>query len=220
METFTAANLTLAVVAVLRILGIDPGTVVVGFGCLELTTGGVAMPRLPPLALRASNAVQVAGGGELRFVTAGTIRLGRRGDTVAERLHVLAQRLGELLDRLAPYEVALEEAFCGKSVQSALRIGEARGVVMAESGRRRLVVHEYSPARIKRCVAGSGVAAKATVAVMLAHLLPGAAQCTESLPADASDALAVALTRAEERRSPLLSPLLTRADGCSARGPH
>jgi crossover junction endodeoxyribonuclease RuvC len=112
--------------------------------------------------------------------------------------------------------LALEEAFCGKSVQSALRIGEARGVVLAEASRAGLGIHEYAPARIKRCVTGRGDATKDVVADMvLRQLGPATSSMTPSLgslPRDASDALAAALTRVEERRSPLLqiavNPLL------------
>jgi crossover junction endodeoxyribonuclease RuvC len=90
-------------------------------------------------------------------------------------------------------------------VQAALRIGEARGVVLAESARAGADVHQYAPARVKRCVTGRGAAAKPSVAAMLAQLLPqGAATLPRSLPADATDAVAVAWTRLEERRSPLL----------------
>ena len=98
----------------------------------------------------------------------------------------------------APHEVALEEAFCGKSVQSALRIGEARGVVLATAHRSGLVVHQYPPARIKRRVAGHGAASKEAVSRMAVQAL-GVAGIDG--PADATDAVAVALCRVEERRA-------------------
>ena len=189
--------------AAVRILGVDPGTMVAGFGCLELVDSSAAARELP-IALRTANTMMIAGRSDLRVVEAGVMRLGRRGDTVAERLGELAVAFAALLDRLQPREVALEEAFAGKSIQSALRIGEARGVVLAESARRGLVVHQFPPARVKRCVAGTGAARKETVAAMLAQQLPGAAAIAEAWPEDATDALAVALTRAEERRSPLV----------------
>lgn len=190
--------------AVVRILGIDPGTMVVGYGCLELATAEAVRAGAVPLALAASNVVRSSGQGQLQVVAAGALRLGGRGDAIAERLQRLLCGFMQLLDELRPDEIALEEAFHGKSVQSALRIGEARGVVLAESGRRRLPVHQFPPARVKRCVTGQGAAAKEIVAEMLRRQLPGFAGAAE-LPADATDALAIAMTRAEARRSPLLA---------------
>ena len=185
--------------AVVRILGVDPGTAVVGFGCLELREGRAAGPASSvPLAHRVANAVRgPAAGQKVELVEAGVLRLGRRGLRIEHRLLALARSLAELLDRLEPQELALEEAFYGKSVQSALRIGEARGVVMAEACRHQVEVHQFAPARIKRCVTGHGAATKEAVARMTGRLLD---LDRPPLPLDASDALAAALCRVEERR--------------------
>ncbi|MBK8099675.1 MAG: crossover junction endodeoxyribonuclease RuvC [Planctomycetes bacterium] len=195
--------------AVVRILGIDPGTLVVGFGCLEVETQApVPANRTAPLAMRAANVMVAGAQAPLRVVEMGVLRLGGRSQTVATRLASLAEQLASLLDRLAPGELALEEAFFGKSVQSALRIGEARGVVLAVAAQRGLPIHEFPPARVKRCIAGRGGASKETVAAMLGLQIAGvrpdaAGSVPTALPPDATDALAVALTRAEMRRSPL-----------------
>lgn len=192
--------------AAIRILGIDPGTQVVGFGCLELVfESAPSTSAAAPLAMRASNVVRAgAGADSLRLVECGVLRLGGRHDSVANRLRQLADRFRELVARLGPGELALEEAFYGKSAQSALRIGEARGVVLAEAARAELAIHEYAPARIKRCVTGRGDAPKDVVADMVARQLGAAGlQAMSGMPRDASDALAAALTRVEERRSPL-----------------
>ncbi|MBL9077320.1 MAG: crossover junction endodeoxyribonuclease RuvC [Planctomycetes bacterium] len=187
-----------------RILGVDPGTLVAGFGCLEAefdlprrTTGSA------PLALRAGNVVRLDGGvgRDVRVLELGVLRLGGRDAPVAERLMALGDQFRALLQRLQPTEIALEEAFSGKSVQAALRIGEARGVVLAESARAGLCVHQFPPARVKRSVTGHGAASKPSVAAMVSRLLPNGAGT--GLPADATDAVAVALTRLEQRRSPL-----------------
>jgi crossover junction endodeoxyribonuclease RuvC len=194
-------------VTVIRILGIDPGTQVVGFGCLELQVGDARSAVAgAPLAMRASNVVRAGAGGSdsVRPVECGVLRLGTRRHTVAERLRELSDRFRELVARLSPHELALEEAFYGKSAQSALRIGEARGVVLCEASRADLAIHEYAPARIKRCVTGRGDAPKEVVADMVVRQLgPSALAALLDLPRDASDALAAALTRVEERRSPL-----------------
>lgn len=163
--------------------------------------GGGEARRAPASALLAHQVVNAvrgpSAGQKVQLVEHGVLRLGGRGVRVEQRLCNLAKALGDLLDRLEPQELALEEAFYGKSVQSALRIGEARGVVLAEASRRRVEVHQFTPARIKRCVAGHGSASKEAVARMAGELLalgqpPG--------PTDASDALAVALCRVEDRR--------------------
>jgi crossover junction endodeoxyribonuclease RuvC len=209
MATFTRADRTLRCVAVVRILGIDPGTQVVGYGCLEVAT---AAPRVAggaaPLALRASNVVRLghAGGGDARLVAAGVLRLGGRGDAIGARLHSLAVQFRALVAELRPTEVALEEAFHGKSVQAALRIGEARGVVLAEATALGLDVRQFAPARIKRCVTGNGAADKSTVAAMVRQFVrPQPGVETIGLPLDATDAIAAAWTRLEERRSPILA---------------
>ncbi|MDA0372676.1 MAG: crossover junction endodeoxyribonuclease RuvC [Planctomycetota bacterium] len=184
----------------LRILGIDPGTLVVGFACVEVEEARArrAPSAEAPMALRASNLVRAGGGeGRVRLVEAGAVRLGRSA-SVGDRLSRLVTELESWIERFAPHEVALEEAFCGKSVQSALRIGEARGVVLATAHRSGLVVHQYPPARIKRRVAGHGAASKEAVSRMAVQAL-GVAGIDG--PADATDAVAVALCRVEERRA-------------------
>jgi crossover junction endodeoxyribonuclease RuvC len=184
----------------LRILGIDPGTLVVGFACVEVEEGRArrAPTSSAPMALRASNLVRAGGAeGRVRLVEAGAVRLGRSA-SIGDRLSRLVIELESWIARFSPDEVALEEAFCGKSVQSALRIGEARGVVLATSHRSGLVVHQYPPARIKRRVAGHGAASKEAVSRMAVQAL-GVAGIAG--PADATDAVAVALCRVEERRA-------------------
>jgi len=192
-------------VAVVRILGIDPGTQVVGFGCLDMVVDGPRRSRGQlPLAMRASNTVQVGGGtGDITVAAMGVFRLGGRDTDLPVRLLSLADQFRKLLQDLAPTEVALEQAFYGKSVQAALRIGEARGVVLAESARCGVPVFQFAPARVKRCVTGRGAASKESVAAMVAQLVRLGRQ-EVGMPADATDAVAVALTRVEQRRSPLL----------------
>jgi len=193
-----------------RILGIDPGTQVVGYGCLEVaiapSSGGSSSKLSVPLAMRGSNVVRAgsANSGGVLLVAAGVFRLGGRGVDLTRRLLSLSEQFAALVRELGPAEIAIEEAFFGKSVQSALRIGEARGVVLAESARSGLDVFQYTPARVKRCVAGHGAARKQAVANMLERMLPtGGIPFPGDLPADATDAVAVAWTRLEELRSPL-----------------
>ena len=146
-------------------LGIDPGTRVAGYGALVLAPEG---PRL---------------------VICGTIELPGR-PVLAERLGHIQGQLEELLSKLKPSALAIESAFAGRNVQSALRIGEARGVIMACAGRRGVAVSEYAPSVIKKVVTGNGQASKEQVAAMVQRNL-GCAELGAAL--DATDALGVAL---------------------------
>jgi crossover junction endodeoxyribonuclease RuvC len=207
MATFTWSDLTLDCVTTLRILGIDPGTQVVGYGCLDLElTPPRSTAAVTPLALRASNTVRMGGAGEAKVVDVGVLRLGGSEVPLPVRLMELGDRLEELLRRLQPHELALEEAFYGKSVSAALRIGEARGVILCAAARSGLPIYQFPPARVKRSITGHGAASKEAVARMVEQLvrLPVAPSAGARLPNDATDALAVALARVEQRRSPLL----------------
>ncbi|MFT4512823.1 MAG: crossover junction endodeoxyribonuclease RuvC [Planctomycetota bacterium] len=210
MATFTGRDITLGIVAVVRILGIDPGTQVVGFGCLEVATtsppDGASSANRVPLAMRGSNVIRAgsANSGGVRLVRAGVFKLGGRTVDLTQRLLSLSKQFADLVTELGPSDLAIEEAFFGKSVQSALRIGEARGVLLAESARYGLDVFQYTPARVKRCVTGHGAARKQQVAKMLGQMLPpGEVPFPGDLTEDATDAVAVAWTRLEEMRSPL-----------------
>lgn len=156
------------------VLGIDPGTRVLGYGAVSA---------------RSPNP---------RFVAAGVIRT-PRGASLPERLGSVAHELDALFAELHPSIVVVESAFTGRNVQSALRLGEARGVAMACAVRSGAQVVELSPAAAKRSVTGSGCADKEQVAAMVLRLLgltdPGG-------PRDATDALALALAHALHRGVP------------------
>ena len=148
------------------VLGIDPGTRVVGFGAVRVTRGGVRLER------------------------AGVIRADARRP-VPERLGHVRTELDRLMAELRPAVVVVEEAFAARNVQSALRIGEGRGVVLACASRVTGVIVQYPPAVAKRSLVGNGAAHKTQVAGMVARLL-GLEEPPE--PLDATDALALALT--------------------------
>lgn len=153
----------------MRVLGIDPGSVVSGYGVLDVAAQGV-----------------------FSIVALGVLRA-PRGRALPERLVHLRSLLDGLLDRFAPDEVAIEQPFVGRNVRSAFVVGEARGVALVSAAGRGLPVHQYAPRQVKMAVAGHGGAGKAEVARMLAlHLTlpPGVVE------SDATDALAVALCHA------------------------
>lgn len=160
----------------MRILGIDPGTRLCGYGVVDAEPAG-----------------------QPRYVECGVVQLGEERP-LPLRLRQLFSDLGEVLDDLRPGEVALEAIFYGKNAQSALRLGHARGVVMLLCAQAELRLFEYPPATVKRAVAGHGRASKAEVQQMVRW------QCgLRSTPApDAADALALALCHAYHRGAPVV----------------
>jgi crossover junction endodeoxyribonuclease RuvC len=155
------------------VLGIDPGTRVLGYGAL------VAAPDGP------------------RLLSAGDIR--PQGDRGAARLADLQRELELLLASLQPGIVVVESAFAARNVQSALRLGEARGIVLACAGRTGAEVVEYAPAVARKTLLGNGNAGKEQVAAMVATLL-GLADPPE--PLDVTDALSLALAYIHRGRTP------------------
>ena len=156
------------------VLGLDPGTRVAGYGAV------VEAPRGP------------------RLVCCGVLEPGARLSLV-ERLGRIAVEFEELLGALRPRMVVVESTFAGRNVQSALRIGEARGAVLATAARLGFPTDEVAPAAAKKTLVGHGAASKEQVAAMVAQLL-GCAPL--DVAHDATDALALALTHVIRGRSP------------------
>ena len=153
----------------MRVLGIDPGTAVTGFGVVETGNGR-------------------PGPGHL--VECGVIRFARRSP-LPRRLHELYAGIMELIDRHHPDVLALEHAFYHKNVRTTLVLGHARGVVLLAAQQAGLTIAEYPPATVKKTVAGAGGAHKNQVGAMVARLLR---LRQTPRPADAADGVAVALT--------------------------
>jgi crossover junction endodeoxyribonuclease RuvC len=153
------------------VLGIDPGTLVVGYGAIEARQG------------------------RTRFLTAGVIRLSR-GKSVPVRLGEIQRRITAILEEIRPSSVVVERAFASRNVQSALRIGEGRGVALACAAAFGADVIELAPAVAKKSLVGHGAADKSQVARMVAAVL-GLSRIPE--PADATDALALALAHLNRR---------------------
>lgn len=147
-----------------RILGIDPGSTVTGFGVLERAGQG------------------------LRHVAHGTLRPPRHA-SLSERLAKLQAALLELIATHCPDVAVVERVFVAASPRAALVLGHARGVALAVVGSAGLPLHEYTPSQIKLAVTGSGCADKRQVQAMVQRLLALAAPP----PFDAADALAAAL---------------------------
>jgi crossover junction endodeoxyribonuclease RuvC len=154
------------------VLGIDPGTRVVGYGAL------------------------VVAGDAPRLLACGVLRAPRDG-SIGTRLAHLQGEVELLLARLRPRFLALEGAFSSRNVRSALRLGEARGVVLASAARTGIEVAEISPAVAKKAVLGHGNGTKAQHARLVSTILGGAEL---DVPADATDALALAIAHANRLR--------------------
>ncbi len=152
----------------LRVLGIDPGSGVTGFGVVDRS------------------------GAVLRHVAHGNLRL-RAAGALPLRLRDLYQAVAELLVRYQPGVVAVEDVFVAVNARSALVLGQARGAALAAIGAAGLPVAEFAPARVKQALTGNGRAAKRQVQFMVTRMLGLAAQP----PADAADALAIAICCAQ-----------------------
>jgi len=121
----------------------------------------------------------------------------RTADPLPERLADLARQLEALIDEHQPDTAACEEVFVNKNPQSTLKLGQARGVVLATAARAGLQVGEYAARLVKKAVVGTGGADKPQVHAMIQRLLPGA----QIAGPDAADALAVAITHAHHLAS-------------------
>lgn len=153
----------------MRVLGIDPGTSVTGYGVVETGNGAPGLGRL---------------------VECGVIRFARR-TSLPDRLAELHAGITDLIKRLRPATLALEDAFYHKNVRTTLVLGQARGVVLLAAAQAHLTIAEYAPATVKKSVVGAGGAGKGQVGAMVARLL----RLTRAPhPADAADGVAVALT--------------------------
>ena len=151
----------------LRILGIDPGLRVTGFGVIDKT------------------------GQKLAYVTSGCIRTPNAG-SLPERLAVILDSLGEVIAAHRPGQVALEKVFVNVNPESTLALGQARGTAICAAVSAKLPVAEYTALQVKQAVVGNGLAKKEQVQAMVTRLLrlPGAPS------PDAADALACAICHA------------------------
>jgi crossover junction endodeoxyribonuclease RuvC len=153
----------------MRVLGIDPGTATVGYGVVERSASLGAVARL---------------------VECGILRT-RPREALQQRLATIHEGLHELFERHRPDVLAVEDIFYATNVRTTIVLGHARGVILLAGAQAGLVVAEYSPALVKKTVVGRGGALKPQVGFMVAKLLKLSAA---PKPADAADAVAVALT--------------------------
>lgn len=154
------------------ILGIDPGTIVMGYGILHVENN---QPK--PIGI-------------------GVIKLEKLDDHALRLKHIF-ERTISIIDEFRPDELAIEAPFFGKNVQSMLKLGRAQGVAIAAALSRSIPVTEYSPKKIKMSITGNGNASKEQVAAMLAQVL-GLKNDHQYL--DATDAMGAALCHYYQNR--------------------
>jgi crossover junction endodeoxyribonuclease RuvC len=154
----------------MRILGIDPGTRITGYGIIDVE------------------------GNRLRHIDNGIVKT-RSGDPLPLRLKAIYDGLTVVLKEFSPETVAIEQVFLAKNPKAALTLGHARGTAVIASVNLDLEVHEYSALQIKSAVVGYGHAAKQQVQHMVKALL----NLPEVAQEDAADALAVAICHANSR---------------------
>lgn len=147
------------------ILGIDPGTLVMGFGVIKVTSKSVSL------------------------IVMDVLKISSKLDAY-ERLKIIHEKVQELLIEHSPTEFAIEAPFFGKNVQSMLKLGRAQGVAIAAAMQAGLTVTEYSPRKIKQSITGNGNADKMQVLKMLQRIINFR---EEPKYFDATDALAVAV---------------------------
>jgi crossover junction endodeoxyribonuclease RuvC len=152
--------------AEVRVLGIDPGTAITGYGVVARTSGG-----------------------SVSLVECGVIRTSA-GEPLARRIREIYLEVEVLIERHRPFAVAVEDVFQGKNARSALTLGHARGAILLAAALRDLPVAEYAPREIKSAVVGTGNATKDQVGFMVQQQL----RLKEApAPADAADGVAAAL---------------------------
>ena len=157
------------------ILGIDPGTNIMGYGVIRVAQGVLSTGRT---------------GTQVEMVTMGIIDLRKFEDGYLKLGHIF-ERVTGIIESFLPDELAIEAPFFGKNVQSMLKLGRAQGVAIAAAIHRGVPIHEYAPMKIKMALTGNGNASKEQVAGMLQRILK-IPQQDMSRFMDATDALAAA----------------------------
>ena len=154
----------------MRVLGIDPGTIIMGYGVIEDSED------------------------EIILVDCGVLNCSGRSP-IGERLSYLYHKLTEIISRFTPDAVAVEQPFMAKNVRSALAVGRAQAIALLAAANQKIPTHEYTPARVKQMVASYGASSKEQVQEMV-KLQLGLSHVPES--SDAADALAVAICHLRE----------------------
>ena len=156
---------------VIRILGIDPGSLVTGYGVIDIH------------------------GQQARHVDSGCIRI--PSVSLPERLKIIFEGVGQVIEQHRPSEMAIESVFMNRNADSALKLGQARGAAIVAAVRVDIPVSEFTPAQIKKAIVGKGNASKQQIQHMVTLLL----NLDKTPATDAADALATALCCSHTRQT-------------------
>ena len=170
----------------IRILGIDPGSRVTGYGVIDQD------------------------GQQIHYVASGCVRA--RGESLAERLGIIFDGVTEIIREFLPGEMAIEQVFMSKNADSALKLGQARGAAICAGVQAGVPVEEYAARQIKQAVVGRGGATKEQVQHMMCVLL----SLQQTPPSDAADALGVAVCHGHHRETRRRIQLQARRTGEAA----
>jgi len=151
--------------SIMRIMGIDPGTLVVGYGVIDEVQG------------------------QPKFIHCGAIKISSK-EKLPQRLKKIYSELQIILQEYKPDAIAIEKIFSGKNIQTAIRTGEGRGIALLAAANAEIPIFEYDATIVKKAVVGAGLADKKQVQFMVQTILQ---LDTMPTPLDASDALAIAL---------------------------
>lgn len=158
------------------IIGIDPGTTILGYAIIDILTPN-----------------------DLRIQSVGVVQLQKYEDHYL-KLKKIFEKVSFLIETYRPSEMAIEAPFYGENVQSMLKLGRAQGVAIAAAALKDILIMEYSPRKIKQSITGNGNASKEQVAAMLKNMLQ-----LDAMPSyfDATDALGVAVCHHLQNRLPM-----------------
>ena len=159
------------------ILGVDPGTQLLGYGVIAIE------------------------GKEAKMLTYGIVQLSKYKD-IYQRLQYIFHRLSQVIQEYKPTDFAIESPFYGKNIQVMLKLGRAQGVAMAAALAKNLSIAEYTPRKVKQAITGNGNASKEQVAALALNILKIK---TPPESFDATDALAVAMCHFYALQSPKIS---------------
>ena len=155
-----------------RVIGVDPGLTITGFGILDYK------------------------GGQIRTVAFGTIKPPVK-ESLPNRLEYLNSHMTELLEKFEPNAFAIEDTFFSQNVKSALLLGQARGVLLLASASKGIPSMDYAPRKVKQSVVGNGAADKTQVQYMVQQILK---MDEPPKPLDVSDALAIGLCHINQNK--------------------
>ena len=155
----------------LRILGVDPGSRITGYGIID------------------------AWGQRMRYVDCGVIRI--QTESLPERLGVIFAGMSELIARHRPQTLAIEQVFVNRNVDSAMKLGQARGAAICAGVHVGLTVTEYTPRAVKKAIVGNGGADK----IQVQHMVTALLELPDTPQADAADALGLAVCHAHHAAS-------------------